>query len=168
MTLFDQCIERGQQFPDIMEMKSRCRFVENKKDMSLRTAFAEERGQFDALGFAAGKRIGGLAQLDLTKTHIAERPDLLQDCRFIFEEFERFVDTHLKHLVDILFPIGYLQDLLLKTSPVANLAGQVDIRKELHFNDLFTLSFTSVATAAVDIERKMFWLESAKFAKRLL
>ena len=57
MALPDQRIEGGQQLADMMEMKSRRRFIEDKQDMSLSTAFAKEGGKLDALGFTAGKGI---------------------------------------------------------------------------------------------------------------
>src|SRR5580658_6847695 len=57
MALFDQGIEGGQQFTDIMEMKTCRRLVEDEQDMSLCAAFAKEGGQLDALGFPTGKGI---------------------------------------------------------------------------------------------------------------
>ena len=67
MALFDQGVEGGQQFADIMEVKSGGRLIENKQDMSLGAAFSKEGGEFDALGFAAGEGIRGLAQFDIAR-----------------------------------------------------------------------------------------------------
>src|SRR5688572_27178706 len=53
MALFDQRIERHQQFPDIMKMKTRGRFIKNEQDLIARPALAKERSQFYTLRFTA-------------------------------------------------------------------------------------------------------------------
>jgi hypothetical protein len=120
--------------------------------MSLCTAFAEEGGQLDALRFTAGKGVGRLPEFDIAEADVAERFYLLQNILFIPEKFESFVDAELKYLEDILFSIGHFQDLLFKTTAVANFTSQMDVGEELHFDDLFAFSFTGITAAAVNIE----------------
>src|SRR5579864_301670 len=53
MSLFDEGVERSQEFADIVKMKPGGGFIEDEEDMPLRPAFAEKRSQFDALRFSA-------------------------------------------------------------------------------------------------------------------
>ena len=48
-----QCLDGIEEFLDIVKMEARCGFVEDKKDMTLAVFADQERGQFDALRFAA-------------------------------------------------------------------------------------------------------------------
>src|ERR1700743_3119903 len=126
--------------------------------MPLRPPLAEKRSQLHPLGFPSGESIRGLPKLDITKTHIAERPDLLKNILFILEEFQGFVDTHFKNLLYILVPVSHFQYLFLESFAAANFTGQVHVGQKLHLDNLFAFTFAGITTAAIHIERKMLGL----------
>lgn len=61
----DQRVECRQQLVDVVEMKSRRRFVEDEHHAALRAVLGQERRQLYALALAARQGRRGLAQLDV-------------------------------------------------------------------------------------------------------
>src|ERR1700754_1156398 len=150
-----------------MEVQPRRRFVEEKQDMPLRPCFTQKGGQLDPLSFPAGQRIRGLTELDISKTHIAQWFDLLEDVLFVLKEFQGLIDTHFQDLVNVLFPVVDLEYLILESFPTAYFTREMNVCQELHFYDLLTFTFTGVATAAIDVKGKMFGLETPHLAEGL-
>ncbi len=61
----------------------------------------EVGGEFEALGFAAGKRGGGLAEAEIAEANFVEDAKLGNDLGNVDEEGEGFADGHAKNVVDI-------------------------------------------------------------------
>src|ERR1700727_1598692 len=160
MSLVDQGVKRGEEFPDIVEVQPGSRLIENKKDPTLCPALTEEGGQLDALCFATGEGIGGLTEFYIAQADVAQRFDLLEDVLLVLEKSKGFVDAHFQYIVDVLFAIGDLKDLVLESLTVAYFTREVNVGKELHFHHLFAFAFAGVAAAAVDVERKVFGLKA--------
>ena len=77
-------------FFDVVKVQTRGRFIEDKQDMPLRPSLAQERGQLDPLSFPAGQSIRGLTKLDISKPHVAQWFDLLEDVFFVYGVCQKF------------------------------------------------------------------------------
>ena len=70
----------------------------------------------------------------------------------ISEEIERFFDGHVQHIGDRLAAIVDFERLGVVAFAVADLAGDVDIRQEVHLDALDALALAGFAAAALDVE----------------
>ena len=82
--------------------------------------------------------------------------------RNLREEDQRLLDRHLQHVCDRLALEAHLERLLVVAPPVANLARNVDIRKEMHLNLEGAIAATGLATTALDVERETPLLVTAR------
>jgi hypothetical protein len=167
MALVDQSIKRSQQFFYIMKMKSGSGLIKNEKDLSGRSYPC--RGKKPASPFVLL-----LPKVYQTTVRASHNPVPLHSMDgwhwksfFIFKKFNGFIHTQLQHLVNILSLVLYFKHFFLEFFSLAYLAGQVNIGKELHFNNFFAFTFAGIATATIHIKRKMFWLKTTHLAERL-
>src|SRR5258708_670263 len=68
----DEALQDVEEFSHVIEVQAGCGFIENVK-LAAGLAFGKLAGQLDALGFAAGKCCGGLAEGDVAKADFDER-----------------------------------------------------------------------------------------------
>ena len=76
----DQALQDVEQFADVVEVQAGGGLVEDV-ERAAGLAAAEFAGQLDALGFAAGERGGGLAELDVAEADVDQRLQLVPDLR---------------------------------------------------------------------------------------
>ena len=112
----------------------------------------EVGGEFDALGFAAGERGGGLAEADVDEADLVEDVELVDDLGMAGEVGEGFLDGHVEDVVDVLALVLDVEDGGLVTGAVAFFAGQLDVGEELHLDRDGAVAFADVAAAAGDVE----------------
>ena len=149
----DQGVEGREKAVDVVEVKPRGGFVEDEKrgDGAL---LREVVGQFHALVLAAREGRGRLPEFDITESHIAERPEALDDLLLAvgFEEVEGLVDRHFEDVVNVLSFETHVEDLILEAATVARFAFEYEIGHELHlhFHRAFALAF--LAATAVGVE----------------
>jgi hypothetical protein len=68
------------------------------------------------------------------------QPDIVEgfklslDIGDMFEKFQRLVDRHVQHIGDALSLVVNLQGLAVVSLSFANLAYDIDIRQEMHFD----------------------------------
>ena len=79
----DEALENVEKLPDVVEVKTGSWLVEDV-ERAAGLAFGEFARELDALGFAAGKRGGGLAELDVAEADFDERCEFLLNLRNIF------------------------------------------------------------------------------------
>ena len=115
-------------------------------------AAGEFGGQFDALGFAAGQRGRRLAQMDIAQADIVQGLQLVLDGGDIGEEFQRFFHGHIQDIGDRFAPVADVQRLPVIALAVADFAGDIDIRQELHFDLDDAVALAGFAAPALDIE----------------
>ncbi len=79
------------------------------------------------------------------------------------------VNGHIEHIGDrVLFPEEHLQGLAVEARPMADVAGHIHIRQELHLDAQLALSLAGFAAPAVDVEREAPRLVAADLALRQL
>src|SRR6202021_210955 len=112
----------------------------------------EVGGEFDALGFAAGERRGGLAETDVAEADLVEDVELVDDFGVAGEVDEGFFDGHVEDVVDALAFVLDVEYLGFVTCGVTFFARELDVGEELHFYGDGAVAFADVAAAAGDVE----------------
>ena len=148
-----QPLQNLDQLVHVRHVQAGRRLVENIERAARGTA-GELRGELDALGLAAGERRGALAELDIAEADVDERGDLIADARQIVEEGQRLLRGHVEHVRDIFALIEDLQRLAVIPLAVADLAGDEDVRKEVHLDLHEPVAAAGLAAAALGIERE--------------
>ena len=85
IALIDQFMQPFQQLAHVLEMQTRCRFVQNIKRPA-RGAFRQFLGQLDALRFAAAERRRRLAELEVAEADVQQCHEAARDLRQVGEE----------------------------------------------------------------------------------
>ncbi len=119
------------------------------------------RGEFDALGFAAGERGGGLAETDVAEADLVEDVELVDDLRVAGEVDEGFFDGHVEDVVDVFALVLDLEDGGFVAGSVALFAGKLDVGEELHLDGDGAVAFADIAAAAGDVEGEVAGGEAA-------
>ena len=109
-------------------------------------------GQLHPLGFAAGQRGTGLAQLHISQTHVYHGLGFFADFGDVLEELHCFFGGHVQHLGNVLTLVLHLQGLPVIPLAMAHLTGHVHIRQEMHFDFHQAVAVTGLAPAALYIE----------------
>jgi len=70
------------------------------------------------------------------------------------EKLGGFADRHPQYIVNVLSPVADLQNPVFVALPLADIAREVKICKELHFHFHNTVPLTGIASASGDVEGK--------------
>ena len=157
-----QSLQDIRQFVYVREMKS-CRGFVQYVHRPSSTSSRQLGGKLDPLRLAARELGGRLAQLDVAKSHVIEGLDLRADRRHMLEELQCLLDRHVQDLVDVLPFVAHLQSLPVVSVSVAYFAGDIDVRKEIHFNLDVAVAGARLAAAALHIEGEPSLLVASGF-----
>lgn len=147
----DQALQHVEQLAHVLEVQAGGGLVQNIERLA-RLAAVQLLGQLDALGLAAGKRGGGLAQAHVTQAHIVEGLQLALDLGNVAKERQGLGHAHLEYVRDRLAAVGDLQRLAVVALAAADLARYVDIRQEVHLDLDLAIALARLAAAAGDVE----------------
>jgi len=112
----------------------------------------ELTGQFHPLGLPTGQGWGRLAQRDVTEPHINNGLELTADLRLGGEEVQRLLNLHVQDLGDVLPLVVDLEGFRIIPGPVADVAVDINIRKEVHLDLDNPVSFAGLAPPAFDVK----------------
>src|SRR5262249_11790534 len=115
-------------------------------------AAAELLGELDALGFAAAEGGGALAELDVAEADGVEGLQFSAEHGDVLEEGEGLGDAHLQDVGDVLALVADFQGLAVVSAALADFAGDVDVRQEVHLDLDDAVAFAGLAAAAFDVE----------------
>ena len=135
------------QFAYIVKVKTGGGLVEQVESAS-GLALGKLPRQFHALGFAAGERGGGLAEMHVAETDVVERGQFLAYQRDIFQNGQRVRDRQVENIGDGVALETNRQGFLIVTATVTYLTGDVDIGKKIHFNAPLAVALAGFAAAA--------------------
>ena len=107
-----------------------------------------------------------MSQTYIAQSYVNERLQLRRNCRDILKECIGFADRHLQYIVDVLALISYSQRIIPISPATTFAAYDIDGRKEVHFDDLYSRTLTFLASAARDIEREASCLETSYLGVR--
>jgi hypothetical protein len=121
----------------------------------------EVGGEFDALGFAARERGGGLSETDVAEADLVEDVKLVDDLWVAGEVDECLLDGHVEDVVDVLAFVADVEDGGFVACSVTFFAGEFDVGEELHLDGDGAVAFADVAAAAGDVEGEVSGAEAA-------
>src|SRR5580658_5587444 len=147
----DEALEDVEKFADVIEVQTGGGFVEDV-ERAAGLALGKFAREFDALGFAAGKRGGGLAERDVAEADFDERRKLLLNLRNIFEELQRVRRGKVQNVTDGVTFIADGQRFGIVALAAADFAHHVDVGQEIHFDTAQAIALAGFAAAAFDVE----------------
>ena len=151
VALFHQGVEDFEEFANIFEMEAGGGFIEDVERVA-GGAPGEFLGEFDALGFAAGQGGGLLADLDVAEADFEQHGELFADGRHGLEEFDAVFDCHVQHVGDGFALEFHFQGFAVVAVAVADVAGDIDIGQEVHFDLDQAVARAGFAAPAFDVE----------------
>ena len=78
------------------------------------------------------------------------------------EERARLLDRHLQHFVDVLALVADLERFAVVALALADVAGHVDVRQEVHLHLDHAVALAGLAAAALDVEAEAARLVAAR------
>src|SRR5208337_4075439 len=146
-----EALEDVQELADIIEMQAGGGLIENV-DGSAGLALGELAGQLDALGFAAGKRGGRLAELHVAETHFDHGGKLLLNLGNVFENLEGIAGRQIQNIVDAVPLVANSKRFRIVAAAATNFAGDIHVREKIHFDAAEAFSLAGFATPAFHVE----------------
>ncbi len=118
--------------------------------------------QLDALRLAARQRGGRLTELDVRQPDVEQRLQLARDGRHVLEEGGGVFHRQLQDLRDVLALPQHFQRLAVVALALADVAGHVDVRQEVHLDLDHAVALAGLAAAALDVEAEAPRLVAAR------
>lgn len=146
-----QPVEHAEQLFNIVEVQTGGGFVKDVERIA-GVAFGQFAGQFDSLGLAAGQGRGILAEGDIRQTDVHQRLEFAPERGDSVEKAQSIFDRERKNFVDGLAFVMDFQGFAVIAPPPAHIAGDIDIRQEMHFNLDDTVALTGLAASPFDVE----------------
>ncbi len=165
VALVDEAVQHFHQLGDVVEMQARRRLVEDVERLA-GGAPRQFLGELDALRLAARQRRRLLADLDIAEADLVQRHHLVADAGHGLEEVLRLLDRHVEHVGDRLALELHVERLAAVALALADLAGDVDIRQEVHLDLDDAVALAGLAAAALDVEREAAGAVAARLRLR--
>ena len=146
-----QAVQHVQQLPHVVEVQAGGRFVEDVEGAA-GVAFGEFAREFDPLRFAAGEGHGVLSETDVAEAHVEQGLQFALQRRDVFEEMPGFLDVHVQYVADGFAFVGDTEGFAVVACAVADVAGDVYVRQEVHFDFDDAVALAGFASAAFDVE----------------
>ena len=147
----DELREDLEELPDVVEMKAGRRLVQ-EIERPAGGPLAQFLGQLDPLGFAARERSGGLAEPEVAEPDLPQGRQLAFESGLGLEIFVRFVHGHRQKVGDRLALVADRQRFLVVAQSPASVAGDKDVREEMHFDPLHPGALAVLAPASGNVE----------------
>ena len=111
-------------------------------------------GELDPLRLAARQRGCLLPDMDVAEPHPLQRHELVAHRRHGPEELGRLAHRHVEDIGDRLFLEGDLERLAIVALAVAGIAGDINIRQEVHLDLDDAVALAGFAPPTLDVERE--------------
>ena len=147
----DQAVQHVKQLAHVVEMQSR-RWLIQDVQRAAGLAFGKFARQFDALGFAAGKRRRGLPQRYVAESHVHQRRKLLLNLGNVFQEFKRLGARQVQYVADRMSLVAHGERLGIVAATAAHFAHHINIGKKIHFDAPQAVALASFAAPAFHVE----------------
>ena len=151
IALVAQSVQHVQQLTNVLEVQSRGGLVENVKRLAS-VALGKFARQFDALSLAAGKGGGALAETDVGQSDIHQGLQLSRQHGHRVEELARFLYGHIQNFLDVPALVAHVECFPVVALAPADIAGDVDVGQEVHFDLDDAVPPARLATTALDVE----------------
>ena len=148
---FHQTLQHVEQLAHIVEVQAGGRLIEQIEGAA-GLPLAQFLRQLDALRFAARKRGGRLAQVHVAQADIEQRLQLGTNLREVLHQRQRFLHRGVEHVGDRVALELHLQGFAIVAAAAADVASDVDVRQEIHFDALQPVALAGFAAAALHVE----------------
>ena len=155
-----EAVEDFEELADVVEVEAGGGLVEEIEGAA-GLALAELAGELHALGFAAGERGGGLAEVDVAEAYVDEGLELLVDGGDVLEDGDGVFDGEVEDVGDGVAVELYAEGLLVVAAAVADFAEDVDVGEEVHLDAALAFALAGFAAAALDVEAEAAGLVAA-------
>src|SRR5689334_19796632 len=146
-------MENLEQHSNIFEVQASGRLIENV-ERSTSISLRELGSELHALRFATGECCRALTKMYVAESNVVQRVELLINARLILEKCEGVLNRKIEHVGDAQPAKTHLERLSIVAFAFADIAWNVDVWQEMHFNFHQTIAFTRFAAAAFHVERK--------------
>ena len=151
VALVDEALDDQHQFADVLEVQTGGRLVEDV-DRPAVGPLLQLTGQLHALCLTAGQCRRRLTEPHVPQPDIDQRVEVAGDRGDRAEEFRGLADRHVEDLGDRLPLVVDLQGLPVVPGTLADLAGDVDVRQEVHLDLQRAVTVAGLAASALDVE----------------
>ena len=121
-------------------------------DGAARGPLAQFLAELHPLGLAAGQRGGALAQADVPQPHVHEGLQLVGQHGDGRKEPQRLLHGHVEHVGDAVPLVVDLEGLAVVALALALLAGDVDVREEVHLDLEDAVALALLAAPSLHVE----------------
>src|SRR5947209_2661257 len=146
-----EAVEDFEEFAHVVEVEAGGGLVEEVEGAS-GLALGELPGQLHALGFTAGERGGGLAEVDVAEADVDEGLEADGDVGDVLEDWERFFDGEVEDVGDVVAVEVDGEGFLIVTAAVADLTKDVHVREEVHLDAALAFALAGFAASALDVK----------------
>ncbi len=153
VALVDQFVQHLQELRHVVEMQAGGRLVQDV-ERAAGGALGELLGELDALRLAAGQRGGLLADMDVVEPDPVQGLEGFAHPRHRLEELGSLFHGHVEHVGDRLALEQHFEGFAVVALALAGVAGDVDIRQEVHLDLDHAVALAGLAAAALDVERE--------------
>ena len=151
IALVDEAVQDQEQFADVFEVQAGGGLVEDV-DAAAHRPLLQLGRKFHPLGLSTGQGRRTLSQADVAEADLDEGFQVAADGTDRLEELGRLADRHVQYLGDVLALVTHGEGVAVIASTAAHLAGDVDIRQEVHLDLDGSVARAVLAAAALDIE----------------
>ena len=155
-----EAMEDVEELADVVEVEAGGGLVEEVEGAA-GLALGELAGELHALGFAAGERGGGLAEVDVAEADVDEGLELGVDGGDVLEDGDGVFDGEVEDVGDGVAVELDRERLLVVAAAVADFAEDVDVGEEVHLDAALAFALAGFAAAALDVEGEAAGLVAA-------
>ncbi len=146
-----EAVEDLEELADVVEVEAGGGLVEQVERAS-RLALGELAGEFHALGFAAGKSGGRLAEVNVAEADVDEGLKLGVYGGDVLEDGEGVLDGEVEDIGDRVAVELYGEGFLVVAAAVADVAEDIDVGEEVHLDATLAFTLAGLAAASLDVE----------------
>ncbi|MBV6516800.1 MAG: hypothetical protein HPKKFMNG_02490 [Planctomycetes bacterium] len=136
-----------------MKVQARGRFVENVERVA-RIGAGQLGCKLHTLGLAAGECGAGLAELDVAQADVQQCLHNLVDLGVVLKEAGSRGYGHIQYVGDALAPVLHFQRFAVIARAVAGFTHDMNVRQEVHLDQLDALALAGFTPAAGNVERE--------------
>ena len=165
VALVDETVQHVEEPPDVLEVQPRRRLVEDVHRAS-RRPLAQLARELHPLRLTTGERGRRLSEPHVAEPDVDERLQVRRDGRQVLEECERLLDRQVEDVGDGEPSVADLERLAVVATPLADLAGHVDVGEEVHLDAERAVAVARLAAAALHVEAEAPRLVAAELRLR--
>src|SRR6266849_2236138 len=147
----DEALQDVEEFSDIVEVQAGGGLVEDVEGAA-GLALGKLAGELDALGFAAGKSCGGLAEGNVAEADFDEGRKFLLNLRNIFKKFQRIGRRQIQNIANRMALVANGERFGIVAAAAADFAHHVNVGKKIHFDAAKAVALAGFAAAAFYVE----------------